>query len=87
MPGAEDTLIFQKMFENKSAFWELTKVYEYFLILPISTCECERVFANMTRIKTKNRSLLSDETLEDLLLVSMNGDHIQYFDFNQAITL
>ena len=40
----------------------------------VSTAECERDFSTLGRIKTKLRSGLTQNHLDDLMRISSNGD-------------
>ncbi|CAG8458076.1 8780_t:CDS:2 [Scutellospora calospora] len=54
------------------------------LILPLSNAYVERVFSYQNNIKTKLRNRIQLETLNDLLIISLNGPSIELFDFEKA---
>ena len=51
------------------------------LVVPVHTADCERGFSALGRIKTKNRSCLTNQYLKSLLLISLEGPPINKFDF------
>ena len=55
--------------------------------LPTSNGKLERVFSQMNVIKTNKRSLLSNESLDDLLLLSIDGPPLKDFCPDAAIDL
>lgn len=48
--------------------------------------ECERSFSKMNIIKNKLRNQLSNEKLNDLMLISLHGQDIKDFNINSALT-
>jgi hypothetical protein len=70
---------FHQQFSNLSSLVQLA------FIVPISNGNVERVFSHQNLIKTKLRNLLSIETLNYLLQISLNGcEHYSSFDYNEA---
>ena len=55
--------------------------------LPASNGKLERVFSQMNIIKTNKQSVLSNESLDDLLLLSIEGPPMKEFSPNAAIDL
>ena len=55
--------------------------------LPASNGKLEKVFSQMNIIKTNKRSVLSNESLDDLLLLSIKGPPMKEFSPNAAINL
>ena len=53
------------------AFLEVCKIYSIAIAIPISTCTAERSFSALKRIKTRLRSTMAQERLEDLLMMSV----------------
>ena len=50
-----------------------------FLVVIISTAECERVFSRLKLVKTALRTRLSNSTLEQILQIALNGPPLQEF--------
>ena len=57
------------------------------LSLPASNGKLEHVFSQMNVIKTNKRSLLSNDSLDDLLLLSIDGPPLNDFCADAAIDL
>ena len=53
------------------AFPEVCKVYSIAVAIPISTCTAERSFSALKRVKTRLRSTMTQERLEDLLMMTV----------------
>jgi hypothetical protein len=62
----------------------LDKLYDAYHSLILSTVECERSFSRMNFIKNKHRTNLSNETLDNLLLLSTYQGPVRDFDFSKA---
>ena len=60
---------------------------ELLFSLPSSHGKLERAFSQMKVIKTDKRSVLSNESLDDLLMVSINGPPLKEFCPDAAIDL
>ncbi len=60
---------------------------ELLFSLPASNGKLERVFSQMNVIKTKKRSLLTNESLDDLLLLTIDGVLLKDFCPDQSIDL
>ena len=60
---------------------------ELLFSLPASNGKVERVFSQTKEIKRNKRSLLSNETLDDLLLISTAEISMKQFDADPAIKL
>ena len=55
------------------------------LLLPIATAECERAFSTMHRVKSRLRSEMSNSTLNHCMRISIEGPHMEEFDFNKSL--
>ncbi|XP_078679314.1 uncharacterized protein LOC144914964 [Branchiostoma floridae x Branchiostoma belcheri] len=51
------------------------------------TADCERAFSTLKRVKTRLRSRLKTSTLNNLLKISIDGPHIDDFNFEEAATV
>ena len=62
----------------------LAKLVSLGLVLPTSFVDCERGFSAINQIKTRFRSRMSTQTLQNLLFISIEGPDLQIFDFGRA---
>ena len=76
--------IYWKILQNIS-FQNISKFLKISLTLPLSSVQCERSFSRMNLIKTDLRTLLEEWTLDDLMLISMNGVEVDKADFRKAV--
>lgn len=65
---------------NASEWSNSLTLVRLLLTLPVSNGKLERVFSTLTMIKVDKRSLLGNDTLDDLLV--LNTDHIPLKEFN-----
>ncbi|KAI8516309.1 hypothetical protein Bbelb_048900 [Branchiostoma belcheri] len=56
------------------------------MVIPVSTADSERSFSTLKRVKTRLRSRLSTSVLNHLLTISIDGPHVDAFDFDSAVT-
>ncbi|CAG8749710.1 5620_t:CDS:1, partial [Dentiscutata heterogama] len=54
------------------------------LIIPVSNATVERVFSQQNLIKTRLRNQINIDTLNDYLMIALNGPSIDSFDFEKA---
>ncbi|KAJ8890975.1 hypothetical protein PR048_010484 [Dryococelus australis] len=62
-----------KAMSNGDRFPVLLKLLKVASVLPVSTASCERGFSQMNLVKNKLRSSLETESLDDLMMVNLNG--------------
>ena len=55
------------------------------VVIPVTSVQCERGFSTQNRIKTKSRTSLKSETLDDLMRISEDGPIPSEFDFSRAL--
>ena len=60
-------------------FPNLVHVVQIMLLLPVSNAKVERGFSTMRRIKNDWRSSLSEETLDPLMRISIDGPPLKEF--------
>jgi len=65
-------------------FPNIIKLIQLIYCIPFSSVECERGFSRQNQIKTKNRNLLTTDTLDMLMRVSLEGAESSKFDYNRA---
>lgn len=61
------------------------KLYKFIATLPSTQVKCERDFSKMKIIKTRLRSTLSDESLENMMIISTESDMFKPIDLNDII--
>ena len=62
----------------------LNKLAAIGLLLPMSTVDCERGFSALTRIKIDLRNWLSSKTLNNLMMIAVEGPSSDEFPYDQA---
>ena len=70
--------------DRKQLFPIMAELIARGLTIPIATADCERGFSAMNRIKTSPRNRLKTKTLEQLMLISIEGPALEQFDFSAA---
>ena len=64
--------IFKHLDDQSCDYKEMAKIIEYILCLPGSTASVERVFAEMNKTWTEEKSNLKVETLKAILTTKVN---------------
>jgi len=62
----------------------LTIIVKIALLIPFSNAHVERIFSEMRLIKNKLRNRMQVNTLNNHLMILLNGPDIQDFDFEKA---
>lgn len=75
--------ICQYVITEKVMYPEVADVALRYLATPVSTVNCERGFSRHNLIKTKTRNCLSTQTVENLMMISMEKPD-QNFPFHLA---
>jgi len=70
---------------KSSSFTNISKLIKISPVIPLSSVECERSFSKMNIIKTKLRNCLDEDTLDNLMLLSLCGENIENLDFVKPI--
>jgi hypothetical protein len=76
-----------KQLSSNSMLSNVRLFYEFIMVIPLSTVECERNFSKMNLIKTEVRNQLDAETLGALMNISINGPDASEFSFHQAFKI
>jgi hypothetical protein len=63
----------------------LLLLIQLLLVLPVSSAEAERAFSCMNRIHDDERASLGQDTVDDLMMISLNGPPLKDFDFHTAV--
>ena len=61
------------------------KLLNILLTLPVGTATVERSFSDMKMIKTRLRNRLSDDNLQHLMRVAIEGPELKDVDFNAIL--
>ena len=61
------------------------KLLNILLTLPVGTATVERSFRDMKMIKTRLRNRLSDDNLQHLMCVAIEGPELKDVDFNAIL--
>ncbi|CAB4023988.1 zinc finger MYM-type 1-like [Paramuricea clavata] len=72
-------------YEHKSIFPSIFKVLKLLFTAPVSVAKDERTFSKMTIIKNFLRSTMSDERLEDLIVLAAEKDLTDKVDLDEAL--
>ena len=70
---------------HKDEFPNLITRASLALTAPIHTADCERGFSPQNSLKTSVRNRLGSERVDDLMVVSAEGEDLDPFDFNAAL--
>ena len=68
-----------------AGFTSICKLAKIFKTLPPHTADCERDFSKMTIIKTDLHNGLSEDSLDCLMHISIEGPPIEQFDAMKAV--
>jgi len=66
--------ILYDMVQQSCSFNNIYYAYKFVLTLPCTQVTCERTFSKLKNIKTKLRSLISQDIMETLLLINIERD-------------
>ena len=62
------------MTDYKGVFPEFAKLANAALAIPVSSVPCERGFSAQNRVKKADRSRLTDEHVDNLMLMAVEGE-------------
>lgn len=71
--------------DRMTKYENIYKLYKFIATLPSTQVKCERDFSKMKNVKTRLRSVLSDETLEHLMIISTESGMFRTIDLNDII--
>ena len=57
-----------------------------YIVIPSSTCEPERSFSTLQRLKTCLRSTITQQRLNDLTVLTTHRDETEALDLNEVVT-
>ena len=70
---------------NKELYPMLVKLDKFGMILPVNTAACERHFNPLKLIKADLRNRLNQNTLDNLMLIAMEGSAPEDFSYEEAL--
>lgn len=73
--------------KSNTSFYNIRKILEFVMVLPLSIAECERGFSQLNLIKTNTRNRLSLNLINDILLIKLYGPTLDNFNPQKAINL
>ena len=71
------------IFDRAPNFISALKTY---IVLPGSTCEAERSFSTLRRLKTYLRSTITQQCLNDLTVLTTHRNETEALDLNEVVT-
>lgn len=74
-------------FFHPDTFPNLLKLVQLALTLPLQTADVERGFRAQNLTKTAHRNRMEENTLDNLMTISVEGPAVESFDFNRAVLL
>jgi hypothetical protein len=71
--------IYKAMVKNQQVtiYPNLSKLYQLALTLPVSSASCERSFSALKIIKNRLRTVMTQDRLRDLLIISVNSHRMR----------
>lgn len=70
---------------RKNIFTNFYEAITKFVVIPVTSCGCERAFSKLSIVKSKLRSTMSQERLESLLFLFVEQEMTKSVDFNTVI--
>ena len=84
--GEEPNILWTLIAQNNSEeFPNLLKLASLALTHPVHTADCERAFSNPNLVTTALQNRLSAEHIQQLMLVNIEGDPLDQFNFVDAV--
>lgn len=71
--------------ERKEKFANIFKLYKYIAMIPSTQVKCERDFSKMKITKTRLRANLSDKSLENLMLISLESNMLEHISLDDIV--
>ena len=84
-PWTDASSLQQRALACPPSLVELRKMYQIIIAVPVTSAECERTFSKLALIKNKLRTSCGQESLEKLLLCSVERDIVQQNDTGRVI--
>lgn len=71
--------------DREIKFANISRLYKYIAIIPCTQVKCERDFSKMKLIKTRLRANLTDESMENLMLISSEANMFEHIDLHDIV--
>ncbi|GET55864.1 zinc finger protein 862-like [Rhizophagus irregularis DAOM 181602=DAOM 197198] len=80
-----DTILSLLIQDYNDIFPNIIKLVQLIYCILFSSVEYECGFSRQNQIKTKNRNLLTTNTLDMMICISLEGPESSKFDYNHAL--
>ena len=87
LQGLNWNALWSKMFSQRKDLCNILHLLQIVQVLPLSTSKVERAFSFMKRIKTDWRVSLDSSTVDDLMIISLEGPPEGDFHAERSVTL
>lgn len=71
--------------QTKLIYCNVYKAVKLFITIPVTSCTCERSFSKLSIVKTKLRSLMTQDRLDNLLLIFIEQELANSIDYNKVM--
>lgn len=71
--------------DRMTKYENIYKLYKFVATLPSTQVKCERDFSKMKIVKTRLRSTLNDESLENLMIIATESNLFKTIDLNDIV--
>lgn len=78
-------LDFLRKDDRMTKYENIHKLYKFVATLPSTQVKCERDFSKMKIVKTRLRSTLNDESLENLMIIATESNMFKTIDLNDIV--
>ena len=74
-----------KFLKRHDCFPNATIAYRVMLTIPVTVASAERSFSKLKLLKSYLRSTMTQETLNDLAMIALEGDLLEKIDYERII--
>lgn len=71
--------------QTKLIYCNVYKAVKLFITIPVTSCTCERSFSKLSIVKTKLQSLMTQDRLDNLLLIFIEQELANSIDYNKVM--
>ena len=75
----------QKFLKRHDCFPNATIAYRVMLTIPVTVASAERSFSKLKLLKSYLRSTMTQERLNDLAMIALEGDLLEKIDYERII--
>lgn len=83
--NAADWLEWLSKHNRGTTYTNFKQLMQKFSTIPVTSCTCERTFSKLSIVKTKLRSVMQQERLEDLMFPFVEQEIAESLDFDSVI--